>query len=380
MESGPYLNPSKAHYKMAIRCLTFFEFSCFRRDIADNEIKDHIRSGEYLWLEYAHAHWLEHVQLGSKADYDSLQRLNGDLRRFFGRWNRTGACKRFNLGNSSNSVFGCSAFKEISSETYQMLVSGAVYNSQKRFHDDIKGERYTTSNCDDVCLFSIPDPFTLGDFARYIVEKLADQASSWSGLDNRQNLENLYESYGANLFKCQSQYCPFSVKGFRFKAECDLHSKVHEKKFKCHVETCNYLEIGFLTASELRLHVSRHSTIETTTDRISNLRVQDSFRAPRERRSEDLFEDAIISGKTEYVASAIEADRLMIMEYRHGKSKLRLAIENNQVQIVALLLDTGADIRSQRQLFKNPLEFAVEYSSREMVQTLLLSKLVIEKK
>lgn len=361
---------------MAMRCLTFLQFSCFKRDITDNEITQYVGIGEYLWLEYAQAHWLEHVQLGSKADHDSLQRLNNALRGFVVRWKKSGASEQPYSKNSNSCAFGFGAFKEISSETYQMLVSGAKYKSQKRFHEDVKGERFNCSWHNTVLTFQL-DPFTIEDFAKFILQQLALHASLLSSSENRQSLEDLYLFYGANLFKCQIQYCPFSVKGFRSKAEYDLHSKSHEKKFKCHIKACSYSETGFLTAGELRLHVSCHSTIETTTDQISNLRLsQDPFRAPRQRRPDELFEDAVTSGDMEFVVSAIEADELKINEYRPGEFTLNLAIVNNQVQIVEYLLDNGADINNRA---VSSLKLAVSCSSTEIVRAMLLRISVMDK-
>lgn len=369
---------------MAMRCLTFLQFSCFKRDITDNEITQYVGIGEYLWLEYAQAHWLEHVQLGSKADHDSLQRLNNALRGFVVRWKKSGASEQPYSETPNRFAFGFGALKEISLETYQMLVSGAMYKSQKRFHEDIKGVRFISSWHDTILTFQL-DPFTIEDFAKYILQQLAHHASLLSGSENRQSLEDLYLFYGANVFKCQVQYCPFSVNGFRFKAEYDLHSKGHEKKFKCHIKACSYSEIGFLTAGELRLHVSCHSTIETTTDQISNLRLsQDPFRAPRQRRPDELFEDAVTSGDMEFIASAIEVDESKISEYRSGKFTLNLAIENNQVQIVELLLDKGVDFIYRERRYSSPaglarlLELAVERGSIEMVRALLLRIPVID--
>lgn len=229
----------------------------------------------------------------------------------------------------------------------------------------------------NACSLFILDPLTIGDFAKNILHQLANQASLLSGLDNRQNLKDLYLFYGTNLYKCQIQHCPFSVKGFRLKVEYDLHSKDHEKRFKCHIKTCSYSEIDFLTAGELRLHVSGHSTIETTTDQLSNLRLsQDSFQAPRQRRPDELFEDAVATGDLEYVASVIEVDESMIKEYRIGKSTLILAIEKNQLHIMEFLLDRGVDFKHE----KNPIYLAVENGSVELVRALLLRNPIIQEK
>ncbi|MCJ1262628.1 hypothetical protein MMC22_002498 [Lobaria immixta] len=351
---------------MALRCLTFLQFSCFRPDITEKKIAHYIRIGEYLWLEYAQTNWLEHVRLGGRANQDSLQRLDSALHSFLARWKNTDATEQSYHGTLDGSMFGLDALREISSENYQLLVSGAMYKSQKRFHENMK------------------DPFSIGDFAKRVFQQLESQASLFSGLDNRRNLEDLHLFYGTNLFKCQIQHCPFSVKGFRFKAECDLHSKDHQKSFKCHINTCNYSKIGFSTASELRLHVSRHSTIEKTTDRIANLRLsQGPFPVPRQRRPDELFEDAVASGDMKYVASAVEVDKSIIKEYREGKSTLLLAVKKNQVQIVEFLLDRGADVNSEERAFKQgrwytSLELAVDESSIEMVRTLLLHNVDFE--
>ena len=127
---------------MAIRCLTFLQFSCFKPDITEKEIAHYIGIGEYLWLEYAQAHWLEHVRLGSKADHGSLQGLDIALRSFFGRWQKIDPSVQHYQGTLEGSVFGFGALRNVSSDNYQLLVSGAMYQSQKRFHDTFQGEQF----------------------------------------------------------------------------------------------------------------------------------------------------------------------------------------------------------------------------------------------
>ena len=138
-ESGTYVNPSKAHYKMALRCLSFLQFRCFNANLTDEDITSHIKRGEYLWLEYAESSWLEHVRSGSNVEPDMLHKLNCFLQNFLVYWRReytsTGCNPR-----KLNIDFGLTAFRELSPEVYQTLVQSALYKSQGKSSGYVKGK------------------------------------------------------------------------------------------------------------------------------------------------------------------------------------------------------------------------------------------------
>jgi hypothetical protein len=124
-DSGPYLNRSMAHHKMAIRCLSFFQFACFEDDLDEDGIAVHIKRGDYLWLEYAESYWLEHVRAASKVDPVHLPQLDESLTKFLVRWRRQGETTTLNFGRD----FGFTSFKNRSPYSYETLNQAAMYKS-----------------------------------------------------------------------------------------------------------------------------------------------------------------------------------------------------------------------------------------------------------
>lgn len=125
-ESGPYLNRSMAHHKMAIRCLSFLQFSCFGAGLGDRDIANHIKRGDYLLLEYAETYWLQHVKAACSLDQAHLMQLDESLTRFFAHWRRD----QEKPARTDCHSFGFAAFKDSSPLTYATLIQAAMYKSQ----------------------------------------------------------------------------------------------------------------------------------------------------------------------------------------------------------------------------------------------------------
>jgi hypothetical protein len=127
-ESGPYLDRSMAHHKMAIRCLSYLRFPCFGAELDADDITAYIKSGDYLWLEYVESYWLEHVKAAGKADQTHLPELDEALTRVLLRWRRRGEARILN----HDCDFGFISFKDHSPSSYKMLVQAAMYKSQEK--------------------------------------------------------------------------------------------------------------------------------------------------------------------------------------------------------------------------------------------------------
>ena len=78
-----------AHYAMATRCIVYFLFSCFSDGLTVEAIEGYIEQGEYLWLEYAQSHWLEHFRAACGVAENEMQTLEPLLRAFVHRWGRS---------------------------------------------------------------------------------------------------------------------------------------------------------------------------------------------------------------------------------------------------------------------------------------------------
>jgi hypothetical protein len=127
-ESGPYIDLPIAHQRLAITCLTYLRFDCFKKTLDCEEIATYINRGEYLWLDYAESNWLEHVKSASQVDVQNLDRLLSSLHLFVLDWRRSDVAE--DLSNILPFDFGFSAFRGNSLDVYRTLVKAALYKSQ----------------------------------------------------------------------------------------------------------------------------------------------------------------------------------------------------------------------------------------------------------
>jgi hypothetical protein len=129
-ESGPYLTKSIAHHKMALRCLSYLQFSCFEPELTDDDVIHYIGNGSYIWLPYSEKYWLQHVRMATKVDTRELRSLARSIRTFLNRWARDVNMIYSTCPHVED--FGLAAFKEISSKVYQAVLKVAFYKVHGR--------------------------------------------------------------------------------------------------------------------------------------------------------------------------------------------------------------------------------------------------------
>lgn len=126
-----------AHYAMATRCLTYFLFSCFAEDITDEAIANYIEQGEYLWLDYAQSHWLEHLRAGCGVPDNEIRTLEALVSPFVHRWGRS--TEDSSLFWNRNVSFGFNCFEKRCPDEYKALSNAAMYKSQSTTLDVSEG-------------------------------------------------------------------------------------------------------------------------------------------------------------------------------------------------------------------------------------------------
>ena len=116
---------------MAARCLSYLSFDCFREDITAKDIADYLEQGEYLWLDYVHKYWLEHLKQAVREPNKESGPLVSLVQGFVRRWKRTPEPpESISLNNGISFGFDC--FKQHSPDEYGVLCRAAQYKSQSK--------------------------------------------------------------------------------------------------------------------------------------------------------------------------------------------------------------------------------------------------------
>ena len=116
---------------MAARCLSYLLFDCFRENITVKDIADYLEQGEYLWLDYVHNYWLEHLKAAIGEHNKDFGALVSLVRGFVRRWKRTlDPPESMYLNNGISFGFDC--FKQQLPDEYEVLRRAAFYKSQSK--------------------------------------------------------------------------------------------------------------------------------------------------------------------------------------------------------------------------------------------------------
>ncbi len=137
-ESGPFLDRWVAEFSLARRCLTYFHYTCFRPELQDAEIQDHIGSGQYVWFEYAETNWLLHCRNAMRAPDNLPSILSQSLTTFFTRWTRDPP--RLPMHNRVADHFGFKDLRDyLAPKDYHTLLTTAFYQAQGRSSGYMEG-------------------------------------------------------------------------------------------------------------------------------------------------------------------------------------------------------------------------------------------------
>ena len=96
---------------------------------------NHIRNGNYVWLSYVEANWLQHVRLASPAGHFSD--LEKPLYSFLHRWQQHQ--KPLAYAKKVGDKFGLGPLIEAFPDASDTLVQVAIYESQGQF-GHVKGK------------------------------------------------------------------------------------------------------------------------------------------------------------------------------------------------------------------------------------------------
>jgi ankyrin repeat protein len=149
--------------------------------------------------------------------------------------------------------------------------------------------------------------------------------------------QELAQSYGSQLFKCNRILCPFYNQGLATSLERERHMRTHSRPYKCTELSCLFAELGLQTSRDLQLHIESHhpatindSTSTCTTSSVTNFPIRDLVLIIKDAIKQDdldLLQNVLPSPEIE------EKHGQLLLQYAaaHGSEKaFRLILENFQ--------------------------------------------------
>ena len=212
----------------------------FDYGLAEQPIREFIKTGHYSFAEYAIAYWAEHLlNVITSVNVPNLELLAVAIRGFL------------------KAHFSSTAPKQAIPKRIEKLI--ARYQTYE-FHNDL-GQAITLlearklSNSKNENVIS-----NLG--LEEILSRIRSLMESMSISEG--NKESLQKIYGTNIFKCPRIDCKGFFEGFLERDECQQHQKRHDRQFYCTFEGCVAAKSGFTSSRELERHFERlHSSSRT---------------------------------------------------------------------------------------------------------------------
>lgn len=238
------------------------------------------------------------------------------------------------------------------------------------------------------------NPLSLQKSIQRVREHLENIFTSLSMSNIDPQLQFIQSTYGTGLFKCSQFSCPYYLEGFETRNERDGHLQKHFRPFKCSIGTCDFSSIGFASAADLNNHLRLyHFAARAEYGGETAIHSQGNQTASL-NLSHVLF-DAIASGdcasvhallahvdinsakkdgKTafEYAIAAGFQDIIYLM-IKNGATlgrigegaTLRWAIEQGSIALVALVVESGADIDGMGSMGDTALTCAVQHAAQD---------------
>ena len=256
---------------IAVFCIKYFSFECFKTDLTDQEIRDFLMRGSFAFQDYAAAHWIDHLEYSARNPLigDDLDRLGSAVMSFLQHhWIRMPP-DHLQM-RSSDKLFECFEHWGVSN---QLEVLAHLAHSRK-------------TNNDCLALFNHIQR-TREIFENFIITLPQDGADS----------DIMSSYYGSGWFKCPKPWCDWFYDGFPDKKSRDRHVNKHEKPFYCTFNGCPVVGFGCETEYDLKKHVSKYHPV-----------VQDQdwkFPKPRTAKNTDIFK-AAASGDLRLVESLLD--------------------------------------------------------------------------
>lgn len=262
-----------AHYAMATRCVVYFLFPCFSDGLTVEDIEGYIEQGEYMWLDYAQSHWLEHFGAACGVAGNEMQTLERLLRAFVHRWRRSS--EEGSLVWNRKISFGFDISKPVVQMNTGRFLVRPCTNPKVQLWMSTRVNLIHGFPSSLIDTDATPDPFILQSFCKGIWRQLEIIMDSKSFTDRTKT--QLQEYYGFDVFRCDEVGCSRFADPFRTALERDTHRKHHERPFKCSDDSCEYSSHGFVSASAVSKHMKAHQQIQSAADSLSNIRLADTL-------------------------------------------------------------------------------------------------------
>lgn len=312
---------------MAMFCAQYLSSKPFSPELDELEIREYVCSGYYGFLDYAMANWWKHAK-----------RMAGDC-------------------NTSPNL---RAFQSISEFLKSLEGSSTAIDGDPTTEDTkTLQQRITDLPNEDR---GLEGTFSLEGVihrVRTAIEGMLDNDLRIPG--------GAIELYGHFSYKCSKPWCHCFTQGFETSTKRKNHVSEHERPFRCNIDGCFGQEIGFSRQSVLKKHNSslHDQATETTfplfpTNKATNLDMS--------------IIQAAAKGHLASVQSCLEAgvDINVVNPRTQNDFPLFVAAKNGHFDVCRYLLDKGADVDAQcEKTGKTALEAAVRKDQVEIMRLLI---------
>ncbi|KAI9766233.1 MAG: hypothetical protein M1840_006647 [Geoglossum simile] len=231
-------------FNLTCLCLGYLNLPCFETGIPDTHIRKVVIQGHYAFMDYAVAHWFEHLercvqgpQLDSQTSFGILV---GILRVFLSKHHSQIE------GQPSTSKALSEAFQRFNTEDFFRELISAV---------NCAGGRTTANNEEWGRTHSLD---LVGQIAR--VRSIIEEMTERSDPVQKRKLHALH---GPNAFKCSKTPCKYFYEGFVSGQERDRHFEKHQRAYYCTYPGCHIALVGYQSEKDLKKHEAEyHQEIE----------------------------------------------------------------------------------------------------------------------
>ncbi|KAH0562509.1 hypothetical protein GP486_002801 [Trichoglossum hirsutum] len=230
-------------FNLTCLCLGYLNLPCFETGIPDTHIRKVVIQGHYAFMDYAVAHWFEHLERcvqGPQLDSQSFGILAGILRVFLSKHHS------HIEGRPSTSKAISEAFQRFKTEDFFRELISVV---------NCTGGRTTANDKEWGQTHSLD---LVGQIAR--VRSIIEEMTERSDPVQKRKLHTLY---GPNAFKCSKTSCKYFYGGFVSGQERDRHIEKHQRAYYCTYPGCHIALVGYGSEKDLKKHEAEyHQEIE----------------------------------------------------------------------------------------------------------------------
>ncbi|KAH8668654.1 hypothetical protein BX600DRAFT_538673 [Xylariales sp. PMI_506] len=258
-----YIDKAEANLSLATSCLAYLCSGVFDTELSDDEIQDHVLSGQYRLHGFVAQNWISLVkpyinQPGTMREHSHLVELLTRL-----------ALELNNYQYRAVTDYTKSAFKAIEEEWPEIchVLHGTVQFlcDETKFTWNYKNKGFARRILTPDRLVGTSwvnfDPLILSQMSVRIfenVEVLAHKPQVSDRTGESQHCSVLEKHYGPRFYKCIYPSCQFSREGFMSTQDRKVHLKNHSRPWKCSVASCPFADLGFTSSRALNDHWFKH--------------------------------------------------------------------------------------------------------------------------